>query len=90
MRRSGFKPVSPVGRQRDLIVLTGVLDPVPSPDLPADVDDLAGASQRRVERDAVKPSMTWGRMCRFPAGTGRRRRSPEPAAVIASSVGVRT
>ena len=43
-----------LGGQRNLVVLAVVGDPLAAPHLPADLDDLAGAAQRRVERHAVE------------------------------------
>ena len=46
---------SAVRGQRELIVLAVVVHPFPAPHLPADLHHLAGAAQRGVELDAVKP-----------------------------------
>ena len=43
-----------VGGQRDLVVLPVVLHVLAAPHLAADLDDLAGAAHRRVERNAVE------------------------------------
>ena len=45
---------APVGGQRNLVVLAVIGHPFAAPHLPADLDDLAGAAQRRVERHAVE------------------------------------
>src|SRR5882757_4597094 len=49
------QPRAPTGGERDRVVLTLVDQRFPPPYLAADVDDLAGAGQRRVIHDPVKP-----------------------------------
>lgn len=51
---SPAQPGAAAGGQGRLIVLAVVVDVLAPPHLPADLDDLAGAAQRRVERYAVK------------------------------------